>query len=70
MSLHALASVLLMAPQEDGAMPGEGLTAIETFTIFVAIPVGLFAVIVLISYALTAERKKSSASKSAITSID
>ena len=50
-------------------MPGEGLTAIETFTYFVAAPVGLFLLISLISWALTGEKKKSK-STSSITHIE
>ena len=62
-------SQLLMINQEPGAMPGEGLTAIETFTYFVAAPVGLFLLISLISWALTDEKKKSK-STSSITHIE
>ena len=61
-------SQLLMINQEPGAMPGEGLTAVETFTYFVAAPVGLFLLISLISWALTGEKKKSK-STSSITHI-
>ena len=62
-------SQLHMINQEPGAMPGEGLTAIETFTYFVAAPVGLFLLISLISWALTGEKKKSK-STSSITHIE
>jgi hypothetical protein len=31
--------------QEPGALPGEGLTALQTFTYFVAAPIGLFLII-------------------------
>jgi hypothetical protein len=55
--------------QEPGAMPGEGLTAIETFTYFVAAPIGLFLGISLIVWALTGE-KKSKETSSSITSIE
>ncbi len=55
--------------QEPGAMPGEGLTAIETFTYFVAAPIGLFLGISLIVWALTGE-KKSEETSSSITSIE
>ena len=50
-------------------MPGEGLTAVETFTYFVAAPVGLFLLISLISWALTGEKKKGK-STSSITHIE
>ena len=57
--------------QEPGAMPGEGLTAVETFNYFVAAPVGIFVVISLIVLALTGEKKsKSQKSNSSVTSID
>jgi hypothetical protein len=55
--------------QEPGAMPGEGLTALQTFTYFVAAPVGAFLGIALIVWALTTEKKKSSTA-SVITSIE
>ena len=53
---------LLMINQEPGAMPGEGLTAIETFTYFVAAPVGLFLLISLLTWAATGEKKRKSTS--------
>jgi hypothetical protein len=56
--------------QEPGAMPGEGLTALQTFTYFVAAPVGLFLGIAVIVWALTGDKKKSSGSSSVITSIE
>ena len=56
--------------QEPGAMPGEGLTALQTFTYFVAAPVGLFLGIALIVWALTGDKKKGSSSSSVITSIE
>jgi hypothetical protein len=51
-----------MINQEPGAMPGEGLTAIETFTYFVAAPVGLFILISLLTWAFTGEKKGKSTS--------
>ena len=59
---------LLMINQEPGAMPGAGITPIQTFTYFVAAPVGLFLGISLIVWAFTREKK--SASTSAITQIE
>ena len=56
--------------QEPGAMPGEGLTALQTFTYFVAAPVGLFLGISLIVWALTGDKKKSTSSSSVITHIE
>ena len=55
--------------QEPGAMPGEGLTAVQTFTYFVAAPIGLFLGISLIVWALTGEKKTKEPSSS-ITSIE
>ena len=43
--------------QEGGAMPGEGLTAIETFTYFVATPIGLFVLIGGLSWIASAPKK-------------
>jgi len=43
--------------QEGGAMPGEGLTAIETFTYFVAAPIGLFVLIGGLSWIASAPKK-------------
>jgi hypothetical protein len=68
MSLQ-LVSTLTRRAQEDGALPGEGLTAIETFVTFVAVPTALFLIISLLAYVFTAERKKKP-SKSSITSIE
>lgn len=56
--------------QEPGAMPGEGLTALQTFTYFVAAPIGLFLGISVIVWALTGDKKKSAGSTSVITTIE
>ena len=45
--------------QEPGALPGEGLTALQTFTYFVAAPIGLFLIISIAVWAFTGEKKKS-----------
>jgi hypothetical protein len=58
-----------MINQEPGALPGPGLTALQTFTYFVAAPVGLFLLISLITWALTGS-KKSKSTSSSITSIE
>jgi hypothetical protein len=50
-------ALLPMINQEGGAMPGEGLTAIETFTYFVAAPTVLFLVIGGLSWISTAPKK-------------
>jgi hypothetical protein len=51
-------------------MPGEGLTALQTFTYFVAAPIGLFLGISLIVWALTGDKKKSTSSTSVVTHIE
>ena len=56
--------------QEPGAMPGEGLTALQTFTYFFAAPIGLFLGISLIVWALTGDKKKSASSTSVVTHIE
>lgn len=66
-NLHSLVTLYAIA-QEDGYVPGEGLSAIETVVTFVLIPVGLFFGIALISWAFTADRKKKKSSS--ITSIE
>ena len=55
--------------QEPGSMPGEGLTALQTFTYFVAAPVGLFIAISVIVWAMTSKRQNRS-SASVITTIE
>lgn len=63
--------ILAAINQEPGAMPGEGLTAVETFSYFVAAPVGLFLLISLIAWALTGDKKdKTGKNSSSITSIE
>lgn len=47
---------LPMIAQEGGAEPGEGLTAIQTFTYFFAAPVAIFTVISLITWFASAPR--------------
>ena len=48
---------LLMIAQEDGYVPGEPLSTAEVVTRYVIAPTLLFAVITVIVFALTAERK-------------
>jgi hypothetical protein len=63
--------ILAAINQEPGAMPGEGLTAVETFSYFVAAPIALFLVISLITWALTGDKKSSKVSNSSsVTSIE
>lgn len=52
--------------QEDGAMPGESLSAVETALYFVGAPVASFLLISLIVYALTGERKEKTESKDSV----
>ena len=47
-----------MINQEGNAQPGEGLTALQTFTYFVAIPVGLFLIIGGLSWIASAPKKE------------
>ena len=71
--IKSISQVALLSPninQEPGAMPGEGLTALQTFSYFVAAPVGLFLAISLIVWALTGDKKKSASSTSVITHIE
>jgi len=55
--------------QEPGAMPGEGLTSLQTFTYFVAAPIGLFLIISITVWAFTG-KTKSTRSASVITTIE
>ena len=66
--LNNFVSGLRTINQEDGTIAGPVLSALETVITFVIIPTALFLVISLISYATTAERKKST--KSVITHIE
>jgi hypothetical protein len=71
--IKTISDVALLAGginQEPGAMPGEGLTALQTFTYFVAAPIGLFLGISLIVWALTGDKKKSASSTSVVTHIE
>ena len=66
-SLSQVAHLLPMINQEGGAEPGEGLTALQTFTYFFAAPVALFIVIALLSWFASAPKK---AKKDVINRID
>ena len=48
---------------EDGSMPGEGLTALETSLYFFGAPLGLFILISVIVWALTGPSKNIKAQK-------
>ncbi|CAN2212251.1 hypothetical protein MCEJIRE27_01016 [Candidatus Nanopelagicaceae bacterium] len=56
-SLSQAAHLLPMINQEGNAQPGEGLTALQTFTYFVFAPVAIFTVIALISWFASAPKK-------------
>lgn len=56
--LSQLTNLLPMIAQEGNAQPGPGLTAIETFTYFVAAPLILFAVIGGIAWFAHGSEKK------------
>ena len=56
--------------QEDGTMPGQVLSTVETFTYFFAAPTVAFILISVLVYALTGDRMKSKSQGSLITSID
>jgi hypothetical protein len=56
-SLSQVAHLFPMINQEGGAEPGEGLTALQTFTYFFAAPVALFVVIALLSWFSSAPKK-------------
>ncbi len=54
---HLLSNVNLpMVNQEGNAQPGEGLTFLETFTFFFAIPTALFLIIGGLSWIASAPR--------------
>lgn len=58
-----MAVAFVMSPVEGGAMPGEPLTAIQTFLYFVATPVGLFLLITVLVLAGTREKKRTEPGK-------
>ena len=49
---------LLMSTVEEGLVPGPGLSVAETVFTFVIIPVGLFALIALLSWLASDPRKE------------
>ncbi|MEI6040918.1 MAG: hypothetical protein WCQ78_01615 [Actinomycetes bacterium] len=54
---HLANASLHMINQEDGAMPGKGLTPIMAVLYFIVAPIALFLVISGIAYLGTADRK-------------
>jgi hypothetical protein len=69
-SLTQAAHLLPMINQEGNAQPGEGLTALQTFTYFVFAPVALFILIGAISWFASAPKKEKSEKKDVINKID
>jgi hypothetical protein len=57
-SLSHVAQLLPMIAQEGGAEPGEGLTALQTFTYFVAGPIVVFTVIAALSWFASAPKRE------------
>jgi hypothetical protein len=68
--IHMIASALNMGSVEGGAMPGEPLTAVQTFLYFVATPIGLFLLITLLVMVGTREKKKTEPGKKPSSVID
>ena len=65
-----IASALNMGSVEGGAMPGEPLTAVQTFLYFVATPIGLFLLISGLVVVGTREKKKTEPGKKPSSVID
>lgn len=61
------AHLLPMINQEGGAMPGEGLTSLETFTRYFAVPILAFVVIGGLAWVTSAPKREK---KDVINSID
>ena len=59
-----------MGSTEGGALPGEGLTAVQTFLYFVATPVGIFLLISVLVLVGTREKKKTEPGKKPSSVID
>jgi len=58
MILHLLPTLLHLSTQEDGSMPGPGLTALQTVLYFVLAPIALFTVISVVVLLATADSAK------------
>lgn len=56
--LSQVANLLPMINQEGNAQPGQGLTALQTFTYFFLAPVAIFTVTALISWFASAPKKE------------
>lgn len=57
-SLSQAALLLPMVAQEGGAEPGEGLTALQTFTYFFAAPIAVFTIIAALSWFASAPKRE------------
>lgn len=65
-----ITSALNMGYNDGGAMPGESLTAVQTFLYFVATPVGSFLLISVLVLVGTREKKKTEPGKKPSSVID
>lgn len=65
-----ITSALNMGYNDGGAMPGDSLTAVQTFLYFVATPVGLFLLISVLVVVGTREKKKTEPGKKPSSVID
>lgn len=61
---------LAMINQEPGSLPGEGLTALQTFTYFAAAPIGLFLGISFLVWITSGEKRERKSPSSVITTIE
>jgi len=68
--IQMIASTLTMGFNDGGVMPGDSLTAVQTFLYFVATPVGLFLLISLLVVVGTREKKKTEPGKKPSSVID
>jgi hypothetical protein len=57
-SLSQAAQLLPMIAQEGGAEPGEALTALQTFTYFVAAPIATFTIISVLAWFASAPKRE------------
>ena len=68
--IRSIALAFTMARVEGGAMPGEPLTAVQTFLYFVAAPIGLFLLISVLVLVGTREKKMTEPGKKPSSVID
>ena len=66
--MSQIASIFARVAQEDGYVPHQTLSAVDVVARFVLLPIGIFALIAVTVFALTAERKKGG--ESVITHIE